>query len=183
VGAAFGDDGTRKLPDVSMAASADHDGYLVYTGGVQEVFGGTSVPTPVMAGIAALVNHLMVARGVQSSPGQGNMNPGFYSLAKSSPDIFHDITSGTNIVTVACPARSKNCIPAPVGYTAAVGYDTVTGLGSFDVFKLASAWSGVYTLGINNLSLLSNVRTLGSTDVTYLTATVAGTNGTTRPAV
>ncbi|HEV8146797.1 MAG TPA: protease pro-enzyme activation domain-containing protein, partial [Bryobacteraceae bacterium] len=169
-------DAARHLPDVSMTASANHVGYLVYTGGKQEVFGGTSVPTPVMAGVAALMNHLLVARGVQANPGMGNMNPGFYAFAKNSPDIFHDITEGNNIVTVACPRR---CTPTPVGYNAGPGYDNVTGLGSFDVFKLAMAWAGVSSSGTTNISLLSNVRSLSATDMTYLTATVSGASGST----
>jgi uncharacterized protein (TIGR03437 family) len=172
------DDGVRHLPDVALNASADHDGYLVYTDGSQQVYGGTSVPTPVMAGIAALMNHFLTANGSQSAPGLGNMNPGLYSLAQTNPDIFHDITSGNNIVTVPCPARSKNCVPAPVGYRASAGYDQVTGLGSFDAFKLASAWSGVAALGTTNLSLVSNVRSLGATDVTDLTATITTAGST-----
>jgi subtilase family serine protease len=170
-------DAARHLPDVSMTASADHVGYLVYTGGTREVFGGTSVPTPVMAGVAALMNHLLVARGVQANPGMGNMNPGFYALAKNSPDVFHDITEGNNIVTVPCPRN--RCTPTPVGYNAGPGYDNVTGLGSFDVFKLAMAWAGVPSSGTTSISLLSNLRNLSATDMTYLTATVTGANGST----
>jgi hypothetical protein len=34
------------------------------------------------------------------------MNPKLYSLAQSTPDIFHDIVNGDNIVTVNCPARN-----------------------------------------------------------------------------
>jgi uncharacterized protein (TIGR03437 family) len=170
-------DAARHLPDVSMTASADHVGYLVYTGGTREVFGGTSVPTPVMAGVAALMNQLLVARGVQANPGMGNMNPGFYALAKNSPDVFHDITEGNNIVTVPCPRN--RCTPTPVGYNAGPGYDNVTGLGSFDVFKLAMAWAGVPSSGTTSISLLSNLRNLSATDTTYLTASVTGANGST----
>ena len=39
-------DNARHVPDVAFNASADHDGYFVYTGGSLEVYGGTSVPAP-----------------------------------------------------------------------------------------------------------------------------------------
>src|ERR1035441_4774922 len=47
----------RNVPDIALAASPDHDGYMVYSGGQLAVFGGTSAGTPSFAGIAALLNH------------------------------------------------------------------------------------------------------------------------------
>src|SRR5205823_11465743 len=91
-GAGVPDDGARNVPDVSFAASANHDGILIYTGGSLSVVGGTSVGAPSFAGIAALLNHYLVSSGIQSSPGLGNINPRLYSLAQSSPDAFHDVT-------------------------------------------------------------------------------------------
>src|SRR5260370_10857705 len=96
-------DNARHVPDISLTASADHDGYLVYTSGKLQVYGGPSVPTPSFAGIAALLNQYLVSSGAQSSPGLGNMNPKLYLLAQSTPDIFHDIVTGNNLVTVTCP--------------------------------------------------------------------------------
>lgn len=65
---------------------------------------GTSVAAPVWTGIAALVNKQIT-------------NDLLYSLAKSQPDSFNDITTGTN---------------GKCGFycTARPGYDYVTGLGS-----------------------------------------------------
>src|SRR6185312_9986809 len=130
-------DNARHVPDIAMAASADHDGYLVYTGGdtagSPSVFGGTSVPAPVFAGVVALINQYT------KSSGLGNINPTLYSLAQSSPSIFHDITTGDNIVTVAvngCGRREVCPPPDAVGYTAGAGYDPVTGLGSMNIWKL-----------------------------------------------
>jgi subtilase family serine protease len=39
-------DNARHVPDVALNASADHDGYVVYTGGSLQIYGGTSVPAP-----------------------------------------------------------------------------------------------------------------------------------------
>ena len=110
-GAGVPGDNARHVPDVSMNASADHDGYLVYTQGADQVFGGTSVPTPVYAGLAALLNQYLTERGVQSSPGLGNINPTLYSLAQTAPGIFHDITSGDNVVTARCPRARDSARP------------------------------------------------------------------------
>ena len=61
--------------------------------------GGTSIASPVMAGIQALVN--------QSAGGnQGNPNYVYYALAVSAPSVFHSITSGD--MTVNC-GGTQNC--------------------------------------------------------------------------
>jgi len=181
-------DNARHVPDVALNASPDHDGYLVYTDGSTspQVFGGTSVPTPVMAGIAVLLNQYLGTSGL------GNINPRLYSLAQSNPTVFHDITTGDNIVTaqVTCGRRQVSCpTPTPVGYTAGVGYDSVTGLGSVDAWQLLTCWSGKCaavtppTLGpaTANLSLLSNLSSVGSQDYTFLTATATADDGVTTP--
>src|SRR5579862_9122919 len=54
-------DNASHVPDLSLNASADHDGYTVYTGGQLQVYGGTSVPTPIMGGVAALLNQFLVS--------------------------------------------------------------------------------------------------------------------------
>jgi uncharacterized protein (TIGR03437 family) len=135
-------DNARHVPDVALTASADHDGYLVYTSGSLQVFGGTSAPTPAFAGIGALLNQFVVASGAQSTPGLSNINPKLYALAETAPQVFHDISAGNNIVTVNCPARSRGCATAPVGYSAGAGYDQATGLGSIDAYRLVAAWNG-----------------------------------------
>ncbi|HWF09522.1 MAG TPA: protease pro-enzyme activation domain-containing protein [Bryobacteraceae bacterium] len=177
-------DNARHVPDIAMSASADHDGYLVYSAGdtlgSPEVFGGTSVPTPVFAGVIALLNQYT------QSAGQGNINPKLYSLAQTSPSVFHDITTGDNIVTVSttnCPRRQTCPTQSPVGYTAGVGYDPVTGLGSMDIWNLITCWSGscatVTPPPSTSLSLLSNLDSVGPQDVAFLTATATSNNGVT----
>jgi uncharacterized protein (TIGR03437 family) len=118
----------------------------VYTSGSLQVYGGTSVPAPAFAGIAALINQYMVYSGAQSSPGLGNVNPKLYALAQTTPGVFHDITTGDNIVTVACPPRSRTCSASPVGYSAGPGYDQATGLGSVDAYRLVAAWAGANSI-------------------------------------
>jgi uncharacterized protein (TIGR03437 family) len=191
-------DNARHVPDVALNASPDHDGYLVYTDDstTVQVFGGTSCPTPVMAGIAALLNQYQVASGKTS--GQGNINPQLYALARSNLGIFHDVTQGDNTVTVTVPGEGTGCgrrqicpttTTTVTGYSAGVGYDSVTGLGSLDAWRLFSCWSGTCTGAppppVNpltvSLSLVSNLRNAGLNDFVSLTATATANDGMTTP--
>jgi hypothetical protein len=84
----------------------------------------------------------LVSSGLQQGAGLGNINPRLYSLAQTTPDAFHDITTGNNIITVTCTSRSsRNCAAGSFGYNAGPGYDQVTGLGSVDAYKLVTAWA------------------------------------------
>ena len=169
-------DNARHVPDVSLSASADHDGYLVYTSGSRQIYGGTSVPTPSFAGLVTLLNQQLGSGGV------GNINPNMYALAQSNSAIFHDITTGNNIVTIPCPRRVLNCTANPVGYYAGVGYDQATGLGSVDAYNLVTGWNGKSTPPPNpaaRVTLLSNLSTVAPNAVMYLMATVTSTDGTT----
>jgi uncharacterized protein (TIGR03437 family) len=172
-------DNARDVPDVSLNASDDHDGHLVYTSGSLQVYGGTSVSAPSFAGLTALLNQKLGSGGV------GNINPKLYSLAQSNPSIFHDVTTGNNIVTVTCSRRQPDCTDTPVGYYAGVGYDQATGLGSVDAYKLVSGWNGESTTTppptnpAVSVTLLSNLTTVATNDIVYLMATVTSTNGTT----
>jgi uncharacterized protein (TIGR03437 family) len=175
-------DNARDVPDVSLNSSADHDGYFVYTGGSLQVYGGTSVAAPTFAGVITLLNQYLVSTGAQSSPGVGNINPKLYSLAKTEPAAFHDVTTGNNIVTVSCGRRSVGCSATAVGYSAGKGYDQATGLGSVDVYRLITAWkSGTSSAAPSDASitLMSNLRTVAVTDSIFLIASVSGSSGLT----
>ena len=124
----------RFVPDVSMSASEQHDPYLVVEGGTVLEIGGTSAATPVFAGIMLLLNQYLGTNGL------GNINPELYSLASTASGVFHDITSGSNLVP--CVAGTNGCIGGYLGYAAGPGYDMVTGLGSVDAYNLALAWRG-----------------------------------------
>jgi pseudomonalisin len=116
----------RYVPDVSVSG-ATHVGYLTYINNSTglSAFGGTSASSPAFAGIMALV--------VQRFGRQGNPNPRLYQLAAAQssggPVVFHDITQG------------DNSVPGQTGFSAGVGYDQATGLGSVDVNALVANWA------------------------------------------
>jgi uncharacterized protein (TIGR03437 family) len=170
-------DNARDVPDIALTASADHDGYFVYTGGSLQVYGGTSVPTPSFAGVTALLNQYLGSKGL------GNINPKLYSLAQSTSGVFHDITVGNNIVTVGCGRRAISCSATAVGYNAGPGYDLASGLGSVDAYNLAVAWSGGTVVQppppTETVTLVSSLNPAGFSDTVYLVATVTNSTGIT----
>jgi hypothetical protein len=146
VGTGVPNDGQRDVPDISFAASFDNDGYLICSqgscvngfrdaGGFLFVVGGTSAGVPTFAAIVALINQKLGGT-------QGNVNPRLYQLAGTSTDAFHDITVGDN--RVPCIAGTTDCPPgtSSIGYSAGVGYDLVTGLGSVNACNLVMEWNG-----------------------------------------
>jgi subtilase family serine protease len=149
-------DGKRDVPDIALNASNAHDPYLFCTGGSctngfrdsannLSAVGGTSAGAPTFAGILALINQ------ATSSNGLGNVNPMLYSLAASSSNAFHDVTSGDN--KVPCTTGTKNCSSTTIGFSAGSGYDQVTGLGSLDVTNLISAWTADTGTPVGDFSL------------------------------
>lgn len=181
-------DGVRDIPDVSLFASNGFwDAYYVVcwsnpdpnVGGgftctgapsTWAGFGGTSVSSPIMAGIQALVNQKTGSRW-------GNPNAVYYSLANAefgasgtgaascnsttvnkftNSCVFYDVTEGDN--DAACTARGtnplRNCY-RPSGtigilstsntvsqpaYTATPGWDFSTGIGSVNAYNLVMNW-------------------------------------------
>lgn len=175
-------DNARDVPDLALAASADHDGYFVYSAGSLQIVGGTSVATPTFAGITTLLNQYQIAKGIQASPGQGNMNSALYALAQNNPSAFHDVTTGNNVVTVPCTVRQVFCTNQAVGFYAGPGYDQTTGLGSVDAYNLVTGWnggSGSVASSLPAITLLTNLKTIAPSDTTYLTASVTSSDGAT----
>lgn len=141
-------DYSRDVPDVSLAASIVHDGYLICSGSTNctngfsnasggfVVSGGTSVGAPAFAGLVALIE--------QETGGKplGNVNPTIYALANNSTyagSVFHDVTSGTN--ASPCASGSVNCAAGgTIGFAATAGYDQATGWGSVDAGNLVADW-------------------------------------------
>jgi uncharacterized protein (TIGR03437 family) len=132
-------DSFRHVPDLSIASSPDHDGYIVYTGGSPQIYGGTSVAAPTMAGILTLLNQYLVSSGAQKQAGLANINPTLYRMAENSPAVFHDITVGNN--SVPCVIGSPNCTTGVIGYNAGSGYDQASGLGSPDAYNFIHQWT------------------------------------------
>jgi len=158
-------DNARDVPDLSLNASSLHDGYLICVQGscvsgfrnpnnttlpnALTVVGGTSTATPTFAGIVALINQQM-----NTPTGQGNINPTLYSMAATSPAAFHDITTGNNMVP--CTAGTTDCPNGgEIGYSAGVGYDQASGLGSVDAYNLVTA-AGVWNLAAPTLIAPAN---------------------------
>jgi subtilase family serine protease len=185
------DDGVRDVPDVSLNASVAHDQYLVcasdgtvtVNGKLQQedctngfrgadttvdVVGGTSAGSPSFAGVVALIN--------QGFGAQGNVNPRLYSLASTSTDAFHDITTGNNIVPCAAPtttAPNTGCPAAggQMGYSAGPGYDLASGIGSIDGQHLVDEWAqGFYLSPANpsSVTVAASSSATTSAQVTFL---------------
>lgn len=170
-------DDARDVPDVSLTASPFHDGYEVCTSGNCPVFGGTSAAAPSFAGIVALRNQYAVFQGLQAQPGMGNINPVLYRLARVTTDIFHDITMGDNIVP--CLTGTPDCQHGSFGYSAGIGYDPVTGLGSVDAYNLVTRWD-TQAPGAS-ITVTANPSTISMSESTTLTVTVNLTSGVGTP--
>ena len=168
-------DGARDVPDVSLDASNVHDPYVVISGGGSLLVGGTSASAPSFAGMIAVLNQYLVQNQVQTAPGLGNINPKLYSMAAgSSAGVFHDITTGSNIVP--CQLKTPDCSTGQFGYSAGVGYDLVTGLGSVDAFKLITAWAGI-PVANTSMTLTASPATIPAGGSSVLTATVTAASG------
>ncbi len=168
-------DGARDIPDISFAASPDHDGYVVEIGGNLLVFGGTSVGTPIFAGLVGLLNQSLVTNGVLKQPGLGNVNPALYRLAQSTTDVYHDVTGGNN--DEPCAQGSPNCVNGVFGFSAGAGYDLTTGLGSVDAYHLIKEWSS----GVSSTTVLTATPASANlNDTITLTAAVTSA-GTSKP--
>jgi uncharacterized protein (TIGR03437 family) len=174
-------EGGRSVPDVSLNASADHGGYLVYASGKLSVFGGTSAGAPVFAGMLTLLNQYLVATGAQAQSGLGNVNTKLYALAQSIPSVFHDVQAGDNIVTVTCRSTSRNCTEGSFGFSAAAGYDLATGLGSVDAWNLVSAWrsgaTSALTKGTATVTASASATTLTTAGQVSVQVAVSAGNG------
>lgn len=172
-------DGQRDVPDVAFTASDLHDPYIVIGQGEAFGVGGTSASAPSFAGILAVVNEYLVKNQVQSKPGLGNINPKLYSMAAAGASgVFHDITSGDNIVP--CQVGTLNCTTGQMGYKAGPGYDLVTGLGSVDVFNLINTWAGIQ-VSSTITTLTASPSTITSSGSSVVTATVKAVTGTRPP--
>ena len=165
--------GGRNVPDVSLSASNLQDVYEVYTDAIFQGYGGTSAGAPQFAGVTVLLGQYLVANGYQAGPKLGNINPTLYAL-ESVSGVYHDITTGSNIVSpcVSC---------ASVGYKAGPGYDPVTGLGSPDVYNLVTNWHAHSVAGPQSVTttLTAKPGSVTFTGTTVLTATVTGAAGLT----
>ena len=184
-------DGQRDVPDLALAASPDHDGYLFCNEGSCSngfrdssqnltVAGGTSFGAPTFSALLTLINQKL---GLTTT-GQGNINPTIYAIAASTPASFHDITTGNN--EVPCTAGTTDCgSSGTLGFVAGTGYDQVTGWGSVDAYALANAFEATSvttptTVSTTTSLTASPMAPVINTAVTF-TAVVSPSSGTTAP--
>jgi sugar lactone lactonase YvrE len=167
-------DGVRDLPDVALFASNGFWGhyYVVCFSAESSCsgapstwagFGGTSVSSPIMAGIQALINQALGSTNV------GNPNPIYYQIGQdeystlagrtacnsttgpASTCSFNDITQGD--IVVPCTGSFNCYVDGEVlgvlststkayepAYAAASGWDFTTGIGSVNAFNLLNAF-------------------------------------------
>jgi subtilase family serine protease len=208
----IGQAAARYVPDVSLLASPNFPGYiyctqqtalgLTGTGSAcapgtatgitnalalsnSPIIGGTSVGTPVFAGMVALLNQFLAG---PATPGLGNINPMLYSLAAApANNYFRHVNTGTNnlFCTAGTPTTQPAAYQCPAGgilgfdsanFDATTGYNLVTGLGSVDLNNLASAWGS--TGAATTLALTASAPTANVGDSVTFTATLSPTTGT-----
>jgi len=144
-------------------------------------FGGTSVATPAMAGVMALVVQ-------QTGENQGNPNPVQYTL-EAQANIYHAIT-GTN--AMPCTPATPDCTDASgsdtfglttvqtgpltgsLGYNASSDYNLATGLGSLNVANFVTGFASAIIAPDFSVSLPATPPT-----PTTVTLTAGGSQNTT----
>lgn len=200
-------DGKRDIPDVSFFAASGlwNSAYMMCISAAgscltstspasppigQEV-GGTSVASPAMAGVMALINQ-------KAGGPQGNPNSDLYQLAgkqtysncksesgtTSNGCYFNDIDTSTN--AMPCTTGSPNCtvttggdaIGVLNGFSAGVGYDEATGLGSLNVANVVNAWPSSTGTATATVGVTASPSIISVDQTTSVTAAVTGASGT-----
>ena len=115
----FPKDKRRNIPDVSFAASPSKPGFFfARSGSITCCIGGTSLGTPVWAGISALAAQSASVTRI------GNIDTTLYTLGPTgnvSSSGLHDVTLGSN------------SIRGVQGFKAKAGYDRASGWGTPDI--------------------------------------------------
>jgi Pro-kumamolisin, activation domain/Bacterial Ig-like domain (group 3) len=168
------------------------------------IYGGTSVASPVFAGMVALLNQDAVVSGIQTTPGLGNINPMLYSLAaaNSTNKAFNPVTTPntgaysngawcspgtpTSGVTadpwpaaLQCPSSGSAFLGfSAFNFDATTNYNLVSGLGSVNASHLAAAWVAASLASTTTTTVTSSANPANyGTSVTF-TATVTTTGAT-----
>ncbi|MGA9355965.1 MAG: protease pro-enzyme activation domain-containing protein, partial [Terriglobales bacterium] len=213
----------RYSPDVSLLASIYWPGYIICTadselgggdnnsacspGGAQGIinnmtnygftWGGTSISTPIFAGMVAMLNQYLNG---SSQAGLGNINGTLYTLAATPANgAFHQVNVGSNgawceagtpssgdsedpwPTNLVCPSSGPNL--DFIGFNASnsdatTGYNAAVGLGSVDAGNLFAAWA---TAGLSSTTttLQSSENPSKYGDSVTFTATVTTTGNDT----
>jgi Pro-kumamolisin, activation domain/Bacterial Ig-like domain (group 3) len=155
------------------------------------IFGGTSVASPVFAGMVALLNEYLAG---PSSPGLGDIHSMLYSLATANArnGVFNPVTTGDNYAyctentpsgqpaAVLCPTSGANA--GRIGFSAtnldtATNYNLVAGLGSVNANALAVAWNNTRTTA-TALTLTPSAAQIYLSGTVTLTAVVTPSDAT-----
>ena len=187
----------RLVPDIAFISAAGHDAAVfcgegscnnTSTGYGIGAIGGTSVATPVMASVQALINQKNGGR-------QGNANFYYYPLANAdylagncksnngtlaSPTVtlpaatcnFHDIVTGSNA------SKQNAADTVGLGFNAVAGFDSATGLGSVNIANVANNWATAGLRATTTSITLTPAAGLTHGAAQTLSATVASSTGT-----
>jgi subtilase family serine protease len=153
--------------------------------------GGTSAASPAMAGVMALINQKI------GTP-QGNPNTELYALAAkqtfascttesgttSNGCYFNDIDTGT--IAMACSSGSPSCTVSHSGdtlgilsgYSATVGYDLATGLGTLNVANVVNAWTASTGTATATVTVTPAPSSIVENQTMSVTVAVSGASGT-----
>jgi subtilase family serine protease len=133
----------RATPDISMSAAVN-GGVLIYTSyrttargepapNTFSLWGGTSVATPLFAGVVAIADQI-------AGHPLGEINPRMYLLGDSPSSGIVDITKGNNAFK-DFNEEGELLFRIP-GYEAVPGYDMASGLGTVNTFAFTHALAG-----------------------------------------
>lgn len=158
---------------------------------VSQEVGGTSVASPQMAGVMALINQ-------KAGVNQGSPNPELYALAAkqslagcsaesvktNSSCYFNDIDTST--IATPCQAGSLNCTVAHSGdtwgilsgYSAGNAYDQATGLGSLNVANVVNGWTSLLGTMPVTVTLTPAQNTIVLDQPLQVVISVTGSSGT-----
>ena len=118
----------RGVPDLSMSAACNGavDAYQSFPGVTPGWYSvcGTSVATPLFAGVVALADQ-------EAGHPLGLLNPALYALSASRAAGIVDITKGNNSVSFTQHGRLQEV----EGFSALRGYDLASGVGTVDAAK------------------------------------------------
>ena len=176
-----------------------------------QAVGGTSAAAPTFAGIMALINQKTGQRQGNANPSlyalgkneaYASCDSGTGNSGKSSSTcVFNDITGNVaangNTPTlnnsVPCAGGATNCSKTNSGgfgvltsagspaFTAGLGYDLATGLGTPNVANLINAWAAVSATGSTSATVTlspATVTGIAGTVSGNLSGTVSGSSGT-----
>jgi hypothetical protein len=131
----------RGYPDVSLIGVW----YMTVVSGSEIPLFGTSASAPVFGAMISLIN---AARAKKNQSSVGFINPTLWAFSGATPGnphnltlftAFQDVTSGINKCMAYAGQHYENAFCCDSGFTATVGWDPVTGLGSITLPNLIKA--------------------------------------------